>query len=115
MFKKWQKLTERSRIEMCKTRKKLGLSQKDLGKKVGVVQGTISAYETGKQIPDVQHLHKLEEFFGFSLETEEFRVAEIKSTDNKIDKLRPLVDYVSENGPEKAREHLELAIQILSV
>ncbi len=30
-------------------------------------------------------------------------------------KLQPLIYYVSENGPEKAREHLELAIQILCV
>ncbi len=111
------KLTGKSKVEMTQAREKLGLSQKELGKKVGVAQATIHAYESGRQVPRLCYRHKVEEILGINLEVQEFRGEEIESKtfNTQTNKLRLLIDYVSEHGPEKAREHLELAIQILSV
>ncbi len=40
-------------------RKKAGLSQKELGKKLGVSQQHIAQYETGKRIPKIETLDKI--------------------------------------------------------
>lgn len=41
---------------------------KELGKKIGVAESTISQYETGKREPDFETLLKLGEFFNVSVD-----------------------------------------------
>lgn len=49
-------------------RREKGISMKELGKKIGVAESTISKYETGKREPDFETLLKLGEFFNVSVD-----------------------------------------------
>jgi len=68
-----------SKIILMKRLKELreakGLSQEELAKSMGVVQKTISSYETGRSEPDIQTIIKLSNFFdvtvGYFLGTED--------------------------------------------
>ncbi len=51
-----------------KLRKEKDLYQKDLAEIVGVSDGAIGMYETGKRSPDKQILAKLANFFGVSVD-----------------------------------------------
>ena len=48
-------------------RKEVGLSQKELGEKIGVGQATVSAWETGRNHPDNETLYKLSKIMGCSI------------------------------------------------
>lgn len=48
-------------------RREAGLNQKELGQKLGVGQTTVSAWETGKNEPDYESLHKMARMFHVSL------------------------------------------------
>jgi len=49
-------------------RDSLGLTQKELGEKVGVSRQAINAIETGKFDPSIWLAHDLAVFFGLSIE-----------------------------------------------
>ena len=51
-----------------KMREKLGLTQKELGEKVGVSRQAINAIETGKFDPSVWLAYDLARFFNLSIE-----------------------------------------------
>ena len=50
-------------------REERGMTQKELGERVGVSRQAINAIETGKFDPSVWLAHDLAEFFGVSIET----------------------------------------------
>lgn len=49
-------------------RKKKGLSQEELGEKINVSRQTVSKYELGEAIPDMEKLVMLSDYFGVSLD-----------------------------------------------
>lgn len=49
-------------------RESIGLSQKELGAKVGVSEASVSNYETGKREPDFKTLCALADFFDITLD-----------------------------------------------
>lgn len=49
-------------------REELGLTQKELGEKVGVSRQAINAIETGKFDPSIWLAYDLSQFFGVSIE-----------------------------------------------
>ena len=49
-------------------RKKIGLSQEDLGKKLLVSRQTVSLWEIDKTLPTVDNLIRLKEIFGVSID-----------------------------------------------
>lgn len=51
-----------------KLRKKSGLTQKQLAKKIGVNTVTLSRYETGDRKPKIDKLLKMSKIFGVKLE-----------------------------------------------
>lgn len=53
-------------MQMCRVRS--GLTQSELGRKVGVAQRTIAAYEMGTRKPSPAVFKRLMEVFGLSLE-----------------------------------------------
>lgn len=59
---------ENSSNRIRELRKKNKLTMKELGKQVGVVEGTISQYETGKRQPDIEMLSKLANYFGVTID-----------------------------------------------
>ncbi|QTL97910.1 helix-turn-helix domain-containing protein [Iocasia frigidifontis] len=77
---------------ICKLRKKNGLKQEDLGKKLKVVKSTISLYENDVNIPDINKIKKLAEIFEVSLEYLLFG----KKQSDLINKLRNLTENNSE-------------------
>lgn len=48
-------------------RKESGMNQKELGAMLGVGQTTVSAWETGKNEPDNESMHKMAKFFQVSI------------------------------------------------
>lgn len=48
-------------------RKEDGMNQKELGLKLGVGQTTVSAWETGKNEPDTESLHRMSKLFRASI------------------------------------------------
>jgi transcriptional regulator with XRE-family HTH domain len=52
---------------LAKERDKLGLSQAELAKRLGMARTTYSGYENGSREPDLKTLNKLAEFFGVNL------------------------------------------------
>ena len=50
-------------------RKKKGMTQNALAQKLGVTQGRVSLWESGRHLPDLKHLLMLARVFGGSLET----------------------------------------------
>ena len=49
-------------------RKLNGLSQEELAEKVGISRQTLSKYETGEAVPDIQKCKKLADIFQVSLD-----------------------------------------------
>lgn len=49
-------------------RKNLGLSQDELAEKIGVSRQTLSKYETGESLPDIEKCRLLAEVFGVSMD-----------------------------------------------
>lgn len=49
-------------------RREKDITQKELGKAVGVAESTISLYESGRNIPDLNMMRKLAIFFNVSLD-----------------------------------------------
>lgn len=50
-------------------RRKMGMTQVELAKKLRIGQGTLSGYETGRFEPDMNTMRRLAEIFGASLDT----------------------------------------------
>lgn len=53
-------------IKIEELRKKMGLSQEDLAKRLNMTQQRISAYEKGKREPDLETLKLFADFFNVS-------------------------------------------------
>lgn len=82
-----------------------GLSQKELGKKLGVSDKTISAYELGRAIPPLPTLQKiaeitekpLEYFFEEKTEMDKLKTIE-KKLDIIVEEIRKLSNNLKNDG-----------------
>ena len=52
---------------ICSVRRELGLTQEQLGERLGVTNKTISRWETGKYMPDIDKLQDLSNVLGVSI------------------------------------------------
>lgn len=52
---------------ICSTRKQLGMTQEQLGEHLGVTNKTVSCWETGKYMPDIDKLQELSAILGISI------------------------------------------------
>ena len=52
---------------LCYTRKQLGLTQEQLGERLGVTNKTVSRWETGKYMPDLDKLQELSSILQLSI------------------------------------------------
>ncbi len=52
---------------ICAKRKQRGLTQEQLGEKLGVTNKTVSRWETGKYMPDIDKLQELSAILGISI------------------------------------------------
>lgn len=52
---------------ICSTRKQLGMTQEQLGEHLGVTNKTVSRWETGKYMPDIDKLQDLSAILGISI------------------------------------------------
>lgn len=53
---------------LMRMRKERGLSQEELGERIGVTRQTVSKWETGETTPEMNKLIDLAQFFGFSID-----------------------------------------------
>ncbi|GAB4035472.1 helix-turn-helix domain-containing protein [Spirosoma jeollabukense] len=60
-------ITERVGQLIRETRKAKGLTQKELGKKIGVAEATLSRFENGNQNLTLETLHRLSNALGVNL------------------------------------------------
>ena len=79
-------------------RKKSGLSQEELGEKIGVSRQAVSKWESGKAVPELENLKELSRIFGVSLsellQLEENAQGEkpafsCEETENKVTQMAP--------------------------
>lgn len=68
-------------------RKELGLSQEQLADKLGVARQTVSKWETGETLPDLESLKKLAEILNFSIDRALGLEIEDESEDDKSEWL----------------------------
>ena len=52
---------------ICTIRKQQGLTQEQLGERLGVTNKTVSRWETGKYMPDIDKLQELSAILGISI------------------------------------------------
>ena len=52
---------------ICSARKQLGMTQEQLGEHLGVTNKTVSRWETGKYMPDIDKLQELSAILGISV------------------------------------------------
>lgn len=105
-------------IKIEELRKKMGLSQEDLAKKLNMTQQRISAYEKGKREPDLETLKLFAEFFGVSTDyllgktnirniEQEFNFAYHKETEGlSEDEIKEALEFYKKikYGDEKKEE-----------
>lgn len=53
---------------ILKKRTQVGMSQRELAKKVGITDSAICQYESGKRSPNIQTLKKIAEILGCSVD-----------------------------------------------
>lgn len=82
-------------------RQKMNLTQKQLGKKLGLSNKTISNYENGDRQPDNETLLKLAEFFGVSVN---YLLGETDNPKLLDDTIVILTDKDLENMPPEVQE-----------
>lgn len=70
--------------KISKLRFESGLTQKQLGDKVGVSRSTIGFYESDKYIPTAEHAKSLADFFGVSVE---FLMADDEASISEAEKM----------------------------
>lgn len=57
---------EEGKYSLKAARVNAGLTQEESAAELGVTQKTLSAYENGKQFPDVRMIKKIEQLYGIS-------------------------------------------------
>lgn len=87
-------------------REQIGLNQEGLAQKLNVSQSTISAYETGERMPDLNTLIKIVSFFNVSLD---YLVGlsdaklQIKQSDLSPDELEHIHTYRQLDNTDKEK------------
>lgn len=75
-------------------RKKKGLSQEEVAEKLGVSRQTISKWELGETLPDIQQAKKLALLYGLSLD-------ELVEFDADVQEIQEIIDKTSNAVSEK--------------
>lgn len=76
---------------ISKLREEKGLTEKELGEKLGITEKNISEWEKNVSVPDASDISKLAEFFGVS--SEEFTNSKT-SSNPVIKKINYIIDIV---------------------
>ena len=76
---------------ISKLREEKGLTEKELGEKLGITEKNISEWEKNVSVPDASAISKLSEFFGVS--SEEFTNSKA-SSNPAIKKINYIIDIV---------------------
>lgn len=76
---------------ISKLREEKGLTEKELGEKLGITEKNISEWEKNVSVPDASAISKLSEFFGVS--SEEFTNSKT-SSNPVIKKINYIIDIV---------------------
>ena len=95
-------------------RQEQNLTQGELGKKIGIHQKQISAYERGRNIPSTDILIKLADAFNVTLDYLAFeskgQPAKLNIQDRELLRRFEALDKLSDNDKSLAKEILDLII-----
>ena len=95
-------------------RQEHNMTQGELGKKIGIHQKQISAYERGRNIPSTDILIKLAEAFDVTLDYLAFEAkgqpAKLNIQDRELLRRFEVLDRLPENEKSLAKEMLDLII-----
>ena len=95
-------------------RQEHNMTQGELGKKIGIHQKQISAYERGRNIPSTDILIKLAEVFDVTLDYLAFEAkgqpAKLNIQDRELLRRFEVLDRLPENEKSLAKEMLDLII-----
>lgn len=82
--------------KLIELRKAAGLSQDELGQKLGVSRQTISKWELAQSYPDFQRLVLLSDYFGLSLDTlvKDLDVQDVREKTQSDQKLSAIYDDI---------------------
>ncbi len=97
---------------IAKNRKKKGLTQEQLGEKLGVSNKTISRWENGNYMPDLSLLQPLSRELGISL-NELLTGEEIKEEKRIACSEQNLVDTIDYSAEKIKNEHRKISILII--
>ena len=84
--------------KLIELRKAKGLSQDELGQRIGVSRQTISKWELAQSYPDFQRLVLLSDYFGMSLDTlmKDIDVQDVREKNLNDQKLSVIYDDVQQ-------------------
>ena len=98
--------------KLIELRKSKGLSQDELGQRLGVSRQTISKWELAQSYPDFQRLVLLSDYFGLSLDTlvKDIDVQEIRDKNLKDRQIAAIYDDM-----QSAKSTISTLINVLAV
>ena len=98
--------------KLIELRKSKGLSQDELGQRLGVSRQTISKWELAQSYPDFQRLVLLSDYFGLSLDTlvKDIDVQEIRDKNLKDRQIAAIYDDM-----QSAKSTISTIINVLAV
>lgn len=102
-------------LKIKEYRKLAKLTQKELGKRIGVAESTISQYESGKRQPDYETLLKLSDYLGVSVDDllgKEKNEVELDEYLEQI-KNRPEMRMLFKLAANATKEDVEQAVRII--
>lgn len=75
--------------KLMELRKSKGLSQEELGSRLGVSRQTVSKWELGQSYPDFQRLVLISDYFGLSLDAlvKDLDVQDVRDNTRQLDTL----------------------------
>lgn len=98
------------KLQIKQLRKKNGLTQIELAKKIGVSSSTIAMYEVGEREPSIETLDKMCEVFNVDMDTLCGRTSAKKPIENdELSKeMKMMIDLFSQLPPESQEKAIPL-------
>lgn len=101
-------------MRIRRLRQEFGMTQEELGKKIGQTKSNVSKYETGTLEPSIQTLNLLSDIFDVSIDYLVGKTDIRKQSSNFDTKLSELMDNF-ENLSDESKKELEKYIQLLKM
>lgn len=96
------------RLKSC--RKRIGLKQEEVGRKIGIGKSMVSDWECGKRVPSVSLLMKLAALYEVPLEV----LVDVQNAADGETAAERLSNFVMSDSPEEVAAYLNISVNSLS-